>query len=501
MKNIDVYDVAGGTWHQQKTVNGPTGTRARGCAVVAPAADASSFNIFYYGGYDAINSTNPFYDDTWVLSLPTFTWTQVSPGSPDHGRAGHQCFMPYPDQMMVIGGYTANSDNHGRSSPCLKDGPVVMYNLSSGMWMDGYDPAKYAPYKVHASIRANIGGNLDGSGGSKETKPPKGWDDSSLGDIFSKPYNMKKMKQYWPYHAATNGTANNPVDTGSGGLPSWVAPVVGVIAGLVVITLAAVAWYLWRRRAVLKGRSETTSASIPTETGVRVMSWIRAQPNAEPTAQKQFETTESSVCDPTPDMSSVPEMTMTGSPDRHMSASTVSSSNFHEMPDTQVVELGDTSTPVELHDTGMAPLESYHRRAARNAALRSSFQSAPSFKSDSIRRQDSQHSTGGETHISEATSKTDSPNLASASLAGPSNPFTNARHIAYQQHPDAPAPPDAILTSDGEPVDSPTLPAVLPVSPIQPVSPPSANETAGEDYMTAGVRRKAVPKRDTEDKE
>lgn len=505
MKTIDIYDIAGNTWLQQSTKGGPTGTRARGCAVVAPAADATSFNIYYYGGFDAVDTTKPFYDDTWVLSLPSFTWTQLSVGSPSHGRAGHHCFMPYPDQMMVIGGYTANSMNGGRQSSCLQDGVVVMYNLSSGAWMDGYDPKQFSPYQVPSAVTKLIGGNPDGSGGSKQTKPEDGWDNSSLGDVFAKPYNMRKIKQYWPYHAATNQTDNPPVNnSGNGSLPSWVAPVVGVIAALVVIGLAALAWYLWRRRAVFKNKSETeeASASIPTETGVRVMSWIRAQPNAQPsTTQKQLETTESSVCDPTPDMSSIPEMTMTSSPDRHMSASTVSSSNFHEMPDTQVVELGDTSTPVELHGTGMAPLESYHRRAARNAALRSSLQSSPSFKSESIRRQDSQHSTGGETHISETTSKSESPHLANASPVVTSNPFTNARHIAYQQHPEGPVPSSAILTPDGEPLDSPTLPAILPVSPIQPVSPPSAGENQGEDYMSAGVRRKALPKRDTGDKQ
>ncbi|KAJ2987418.1 hypothetical protein NUW58_g4518 [Xylaria curta] len=49
MTNIDVYDVASGKWYQQPTIDAPP-QLAMGCAVVAPARDSSSYNIYYYGG-------------------------------------------------------------------------------------------------------------------------------------------------------------------------------------------------------------------------------------------------------------------------------------------------------------------------------------------------------------------------------------------------------------------------------------------------------------------
>ena len=57
---------------------------------MATASDRSSFNIFYYGGFDGINVKDSFSDDVWVLSLPSFTWIKISEGKSIHGRAGHK---------------------------------------------------------------------------------------------------------------------------------------------------------------------------------------------------------------------------------------------------------------------------------------------------------------------------------------------------------------------------------------------------------------------------
>ena len=47
---LDVYDIANSTWYHQQTRGDPPNVRVNPCAVIASAPDASSFNIYVYGG-------------------------------------------------------------------------------------------------------------------------------------------------------------------------------------------------------------------------------------------------------------------------------------------------------------------------------------------------------------------------------------------------------------------------------------------------------------------
>ncbi|KAL6902658.1 hypothetical protein GGI43DRAFT_347415 [Trichoderma evansii] len=344
MQTIDVYDVASKTWYTQPTTGGPS-TRARGCAVVATASDSSSFNIYYYGGYDGIHAKDPFHDDVWVLSLPSFTWTQINNGTDSHARAGHKCFTPYPDQLMIIGGYpplTGSSSNPN----CLENGPVVMFNLTSGEWMDSYDPTEYGDYGVPEKVQAVIGGSA--SGGATATKPaPSGWATAALGKVFATPYDQKKITKYWPYPAAqTDNPSAEPAPkpaSKSSGLPSWVGPVLGVILGLIALTCIIVLFCLWRRRKSLKNRSSTNTSE---EAGMRILSWIRGQP---PSHKAATETTE--------EVPTSPDMREYIHPSYTPSASASVPPQHHEMADTQLVELPDNTTRAELSDTGLSPMD------------------------------------------------------------------------------------------------------------------------------------------------
>ncbi|KAL7932760.1 hypothetical protein V8C35DRAFT_322941 [Trichoderma chlorosporum] len=343
MRVIDVYDVAGDKWYTQPTNDGP-GARARGCAVVATASDSSSFNIYYYGGFEGIDPTKPYHDDVWVLSLPSFTWTLINNGTDSHARSGHQCFTPYPDQLMVIGGETSFS---GSSIACLEDGPIVMFNLTSGEWMDSYDPTVYGNYGVPDKVQAVIGGKA--SGGATATQPAvSGWATAGLGKVFATSYDQKKITTYWPYPAIE--TAHPPAQSPpaspppkSGGLPSWVGPVLGVILGLIALTCIIVLFCLWRRRKNLKSRSSTNTSE---EAGMRILSWIRGQP---PNHKAPTETT----TEVTP---ASPEMREYIYPSFTPSNSASVPPQAHEMADTQLVELDDT-TRVELQDTGLSPMD------------------------------------------------------------------------------------------------------------------------------------------------
>ncbi len=315
LATIDVYDVASKTWFQQPAAGDVAGLgqRTRACAVVATAADASSFNIYYYGGFDGLDPAAAFNDDVWVLSLPSFTWTRVAAGTDAHARAGHKCVTPYPDQMLVVGGYTAISrSSAGRA--CVAGNIVQLFNLSSATWMDAYTPTAWSPYAVPDALAKVIGGGPHGGATLTAPAAPGGWADDALADVFATAYPTSRLNAYYPYPLNASATSGGtlPVATGSGSssndkkdsshLPSYVAPLVGVIGGLVVLSACGIAFLLYRRRRVLTYSPENESAaadgsrrgrggaanteSVATyDTGRNfVFSWLRAQPSVKHTA-------------------------------------------------------------------------------------------------------------------------------------------------------------------------------------------------------------------------
>ena len=336
MSTIDIYDIANDEWYSQPTENAP-GARTRGCAVVASASDYSSFNIFYYGGFDGISPTKPFNDEVWALSLPSFTWTKINDGASLHARAGHKCFMPYPDQMMALGGYPSQP---GTVPGCLDKGPVVMFNVSSGEWMDSYDPADYGSYGVHAKIQSQIGG--DASGSATVTTPvPSGWATSGLSKVFETSYPKTKISSYYPYAKATSterpNLPSNAPDSkkkGGSGLPKWVAPVIGVVLGLMFVTGCLVIFCLWRRRKIFSNRSSEAGTE---DTGMRIISWMRGQQQVDkaPTVT----TSEESAKSPEMEESRIAgDVTPSGA-----GTSTPAPAPPAEMEDTQLVELAGES--------------------------------------------------------------------------------------------------------------------------------------------------------------
>ncbi|KAF5008911.1 hypothetical protein FDECE_4843 [Fusarium decemcellulare] len=486
MQTIDVYDIDGGKWYKQETEDGP-GALARGCAVVAPASDSSSFNIYYYGGFDGIHLTESFNDAVWALSIPSFTWTQINKGESLHARAGHKCFMPYPDQMMVFGGYTSQA---GSAITCLKDGPVLNFNLTSGEWMDGYDPAEYSDYGVHEKIQSKIGG--DAAGGATATEPASGWATSALGKVFETEYDTDKIKKYWPYAKATStgrpDIGNNDGDDddggsgGGSGLPKWVAPVLGVVLGLMLVTGVLVVFCLWRRRKIFKNRSSEDGTE---DAGLRIISWMRGQGTEKaPTVTTSDETPTS------PEMEEVIAARAVGSTPAN-SDRPIAPASPAEMADTQVHEMPDTSPPVELHDTGLSPIEIIQKHS--HFASGKPSMSDPSYSSYSM----------GAEHTSTVSRST-----GQAGISGPDSPTAGHSRITSDVSgvsegdaaqlrniggtPVSPRSMDAQIASPAVKAGSDNLPSPpLDPSPLSPpveqtpVSPPSADETSGGDYLTA----------------
>lgn len=276
MQDIDIYDVESGKWYKQSTKDGP-GARTKGCAVVASASDNSTFNIYYYGGFDGVAWKEDYYDDVWVLSLPTFRWVQLNKGKSDLGRIGHNCFSPAPNQMLVFGG---TKPLPGNTVDCVGD-IVRNFNLSSGEWLESYHPDDYDDYSIPEQVFKVIKGDASGGG---DSEPKDGFDDDGLKDIFGETYDMSKIQQYGPFPVAEGekDRPNLPGDDGDGnkkkggGLPGWVAPVLGVILGLIAVTTAIVFLCLYRRRKIFKNRSSVSSAH---DNGPWILSWLKGQSN------------------------------------------------------------------------------------------------------------------------------------------------------------------------------------------------------------------------------
>ncbi|KAK3307584.1 uncharacterized protein B0T15DRAFT_574343 [Chaetomium strumarium] len=334
MSTIDIYEVASGNWYRQQTTGGPK-QLTRGCAVVARAQDSSSFNIYYYGGYDGLHQQQAYSDDVWVLSLPSFTWVKLA-SSDARGRAGHKCVTPYPDQMLVIGGYSDIDP-----AVCLKE-TIRVFNLSAGAWIDRYDPAVYSNYTVPSAVYNAIGGS--GTGSATGTTPsPSGWDSNELASVFATPYPMSKITTYYPYASVGPTNTTNPnvpppsnEDEG-GGVPSYLAPVLGVVLGVVFLTVVAVLLLLWRRRRYLR-RSTLSEAETEDTNGHRIKSWLRGQPSEvkAPTITSYDYTPPSST-----------DVDTTAVPQRSIA----------EMMNTEVhapVELPGSSFPAELHDNPLS---------------------------------------------------------------------------------------------------------------------------------------------------
>ncbi|KAF7890166.1 hypothetical protein EAF00_008482 [Botryotinia globosa] len=340
MTTVSIYDIAEKVWYEQETSGNSPGALTQGCTVVASAEDGSSHNIYWYGGYDGIHPTQAFSDDVYVLSIPSFIWTKVYTGSDTHGRAGHKCVKPYPDQMIILGGYAALTTEIPR---CLEGGMIQIFNLSDPQWLDSYDPLVWSNYTVPSQVVSVIGGS--GTGSASQTKPSGGFTNSSMTELLGTAYNTTKITNWYPYTPASSTPPNNrttlptPIVTKSG-TPSYLGPVLGVVLGLFFITLLILGFIIYRRRKIfgLSPADRQSEAGTLYENRRRTLRWLYSTPRDVKAPTVTTDETELNA------VSSEADTDHT----RVFAA---------EMPgDTQFHEMMDTSQPSELHNTGFVPL-------------------------------------------------------------------------------------------------------------------------------------------------
>lgn len=274
MTQIPVFDIVGGSWYLQSTTGDPPPQLAEFCSVVATAKDSSSFNIYIYGGYDGLTSEDRPSDDVWILSLPSFTWIKAYSGSGNHGRRGHKCHAVYPDQMFVVGGQNLDP------TTCLDGGIIEVFNLNSLSFQDSYDPNHWGDYKVPSIVTGVIGGDVNG--GAAKKFPGNSSGNEALADLFDQPY-TKTIKPYYPYKAAASSSATPSTPPGitkteksSSGLPAWAGAVIGVLVGLIGISII-IFLVLWVRRRRRSRRSSYATSGTHSNTN-RIMRWVNGMP-------------------------------------------------------------------------------------------------------------------------------------------------------------------------------------------------------------------------------
>lgn len=268
MTSLPVYDIVSQTWYMQNTTGDGPGQITSFCSVVAPAKDASSFNIYIYGGYDGLNSTSVPFDNVWILSIPSFTWIKAYSGSSSHGRRGHRCERIYPDQMLIIGGVNPNAQQ------CLRDGPIQIFNLNTLKFQNLYNPREWAEYAVPDVVTAVIGGN--GQGGATRTAS---FSNNNLESLLQTPY-TKTIVEHYPYSPASGPPSTSSVPTAvpqSGGLAKWVAPVLGVVLGLIVLSIIVLLVFLYRRRQK-RSRKSAPSSHTGSNSNNRILNWVHGMP-------------------------------------------------------------------------------------------------------------------------------------------------------------------------------------------------------------------------------
>jgi hypothetical protein len=202
------------------------------------ASDNSSHHIYLYGGFDPISKTG--YDDVLILTLPSFTWTNVWPVG-EAPRWGHNCHVAGPGkrQMITVGGNNTN----GLTCDWEAKG-VAVWEMSTLTWGSVF-LTNLTSYEVPKKILDITGGTATGN--ATKHDPALGWTDPKLQAVF----------------------ATSRRSTSSSTIPTSRKKHTGAIAGGVVGALAAlalvmtIAIILIRRHRSRRGPHELHNDSSP----------------------------------------------------------------------------------------------------------------------------------------------------------------------------------------------------------------------------------------------
>lgn len=184
--SVDVFDIssfksskldADGMWYRQPTSGFAPAPRIDFCTIITSAPDNSSHNIWIYGGWDPTTESAPtYYDDTYVLSLPSFSWVKMHQGYKP--RWGHTCHRAGGNQMITVGGH-----NEFANICDWHTAGVGVLDLQRGVWGSVFHASGNSNL-LNYKIVDKIGGTQ--SGNASKTTPEKGWASEEFGAIMNK---------------------------------------------------------------------------------------------------------------------------------------------------------------------------------------------------------------------------------------------------------------------------------------------------------------------------
>ncbi|KAH8730743.1 hypothetical protein GQ44DRAFT_605739 [Phaeosphaeriaceae sp. PMI808] len=241
---VDVFDIDSylrepannGSWYSQKTSGDIPQPRIDFCTVVVSAPDNSSHHIYLYGGTNPISGDG--YDDVLILTLPSFTWTNVWPNG-QSPRWGHNCHVAGKRQMISVGG---NLTGNKGCDWELKG--VAVWDMVASTWGSIFT-YNWTDYQVPVKVLGVTGGTVNGKATIKT--PATGWTDPGLKKVFETPRKGTEK----------NSTGNNPtgVNLTTPAPPKKNNTAViagGAVAGIAGLALIATATFLLRRRRQIK---------------------------------------------------------------------------------------------------------------------------------------------------------------------------------------------------------------------------------------------------------
>lgn len=288
LSEVNVFDVNSyynnssgvGAWYTQTTTGDIPAARAQFCSVVVSAPDNSSHNIYIYGGR---GSSNVYFDDVYILSIPSFTWTQVfGPGvSP---RYSHTCHLVGERQMLTVGGALSP----GSDVICdWEFKGVGILDLSTITWGSRYDPYN-GTYQVPTKVIAKIGGygwrfltplesyqtdtGRSPDGNASMSSPAAGFANAGIAGLFGAEF--------------TNTTADVLTQKAKNRM---IEGTVGGLGGPFVLACIAIAVWLWRKKRGPRASSYTVGiiCALPLEKAAVVAmldqqySWRRKKSSAD----------------------------------------------------------------------------------------------------------------------------------------------------------------------------------------------------------------------------
>ncbi|TKA83459.1 hypothetical protein B0A55_00572 [Friedmanniomyces simplex] len=249
MSQTYLYDIASGLSYTQTTSGAAPDMRRRFCGGVSWPKDQSSY---FYGGLPPYDQQGVGYGDVWILSIPSFTWTQWYPSlngstrEPTSPSEHHSlsCNVIDQSQMIIMGGYFPNSSNIGCDAKNIWGEHNLNLGAENEQQAEWY---QYLPnvtsYQVPSTIVGVIGG---GPTGGATLTTPASWGNPDLSVYFTRTYSATSRtptRDVSPF-TSTPSSSPPPVHHSDAG------PIAGgVVGGIAVLALVFfIVWICLRRR-------------------------------------------------------------------------------------------------------------------------------------------------------------------------------------------------------------------------------------------------------------